>query len=277
MSVASVAQLLQEQGGGSGGGSVNDIIAGEGITITVNSFGDYTVDNDGVLDLTAGAGISITGSKNNYTITNTGGGGGGGVTSIIAGNGISVDANTGDVTVTSDVNPADYYTSTQSDALFQTLADMANYSTTAVANGLYQAIGNYLTPSSLNPYSTTAQANALYQTIANMANYSTTAQANALYYPAGKIGTYQLTFNTSVLTAGAIIEGNFTIPNFNSSAQSMAVMTSNAIEADNVAYVCNLSWNTNQGGALYYYQIFNPTTTDGANNLRAFSVIVINP
>lgn len=276
MSVASVSQLLQEQGGGGGGGSVNDIIAGEGIIVTSDSFGDYTVDNDGVIELTAGAGISVTGTKNNYTITNTGGGGGG-VTSIIAGNGISVDANTGDVTVTSDVNPADYYTTTQSDALFQTLADMANYSTTAVANGLYQAIGNYLIPSSLNPYSTTAQANALYQTIANMANYSTTAQADALYYPAGRIGLYHLLINTSVLTAGTLIKGNFTIPGFDASTLSSAVMTSNAISEDDIVYVCNLSWNTNQGGALYYYTIFNPTTIDGANNLRGFSVIVINP
>jgi len=42
MSVASVAQLLQDQGG-SGGGGVNDIIAGSGITVSDNSFGDYTI------------------------------------------------------------------------------------------------------------------------------------------------------------------------------------------------------------------------------------------
>jgi len=42
MSVASVSQLLADQGG-SGGGSVNDIIAGSGITVSDNSFGDYTI------------------------------------------------------------------------------------------------------------------------------------------------------------------------------------------------------------------------------------------
>ncbi|MDB4353089.1 hypothetical protein OAA60_06635 [Porticoccaceae bacterium] len=42
MSVASVAQLLAEQGGG-GGGSVNDIIAGSGITVSDDGFGDYTI------------------------------------------------------------------------------------------------------------------------------------------------------------------------------------------------------------------------------------------
>ena len=72
MSVASVAQLLQEQGG-SGGGSVNDVIGGTGISVTANSFGDYTINNDGVLDLTAGSGIEITETAGNYTITNIGG------------------------------------------------------------------------------------------------------------------------------------------------------------------------------------------------------------
>jgi len=194
MSVASVAQLLQEQGGG-GGGSVNDVIGGTGITVTSDSFGDYTVDNDGILDLTAGSGISITGTKNNYTITNTGGGGGG-VTSIIAGEGISVDTDVGDVTITSDVNPTDYYTVTSADATFQTLTGMGDYSTTTEANALYQTLtgmGDYSTTTEANAlyqtltgmgnYSTTTQANALYQTLTDMANYSTTAQANTLYAP----------------------------------------------------------------------------------------------
>ena len=183
MSVASVAQLLQEQGGG-GGGSVNDVIGGTGISVTADSFGDYTVNNDGVLDLTAGSGIEITETAGNYTITNIGGGGGG-VSSIIAGSGIAIapDPGVGDVTITnqavlalqsgsgititgtnaqltitSDVNPADYYTSVQSDGLFQTLADMANY---------YTSI----------------QINNTFQTLADMANYSTTAVANGLYQP----------------------------------------------------------------------------------------------
>jgi hypothetical protein len=195
MSVASVAQLLQEQGGGGGGGSVNDVIGGTGITVTSDSFGDYTVDNDGILDLTAGSGISITGTKNNYTITNTGGGGGG-VTSIIAGEGISVDTDVGDVTITSDVNPTDYYTVTSADATFQTLTGMGDYSTTAEADALYQTLtdmanyytstvsdGLFQTIANMASYSTTTQANALYQTLTGMGNYSTTLQANALYAP----------------------------------------------------------------------------------------------
>jgi hypothetical protein len=145
MSVASVSQLLQEQGGG-GGGSVNDVLGGTGITVTADSFGDYTVDNDGVLELTPGTNITITGTKSNYTINSTGGGAGA-VNSIIAGIGITIspDPGVGDVTINSDVNPADYYTASQTDSLFQTLTDMVNYSTTAQADGLYAPINSGVT------------------------------------------------------------------------------------------------------------------------------------
>jgi len=63
--------------GGGGGGSVNSVTAGTGITVS-GTGADPVVNNDGVLQLTAGSGIQITGTKTNYTITNTGGGGGGG-------------------------------------------------------------------------------------------------------------------------------------------------------------------------------------------------------
>ena len=184
MSVASVAQLLQEQGGG--GGSVNDVLGGTGITVTDDSSGDYTVTNDGVLQLTAGTNITITGTKTNYTINSTGGGSGA-VSSIIAGTGITIspDPGVGDVTITSDVNPADYYTASQADGLFQTLTDMANYSTTAEADGLYQ-------------------------TLTDMANYSTTAQADGLYAPINS-GVISLTAGDGIsvsATTGPITVGN---------------------------------------------------------------------
>ena len=152
MSVASVAQLLQQQGGGGGGGNVNDIIAGNGIIVNDNGFGDYTVENNGVVygingagiglnlaqdggltvtntgvvSLTAGAGIALDATTGDITITNTGGGGGG-VTSIIAGNGINVDANTGDVTVTSVVNPADYLTTANAALTYQPILTYTPY------------------------------------------------------------------------------------------------------------------------------------------------------
>jgi len=186
MSVASVAQLLEEQGGG-GGGSVNDIIGGIGITITSDSFGDYTVDNDGILDLTPGSGISITGTKNNYTITNTGGGGGGGIDTVVSGVGIDASIAGTTLTIASTVDPADYSTTAEANALYQTLTGMGDYSTTTEANALYQTLtdmGNYSTTTQANAlYQTPAQANALYQTLTGMGNYSTTAQADTLYAP----------------------------------------------------------------------------------------------
>jgi hypothetical protein len=226
MSVASVAQLLQEQGG-SGGGSVNDVIGGTGITVTADSFGDYTVDNDGVLELTGGTNITITGTKTNYTINSTGGGGGA-VSSIIAGTGITIDPTTGigDVTITSDVNPADYYTASQADGLFQTLTDMVNYSTTAQADALYQTLtdmanysttavanGLYQTLTGMADYSTTAEANALYQTLTGMADYSTTAEANGLYAPLNS-GVTSLTAGTGIGISAST--GGITITNISS-------------------------------------------------------------
>jgi len=207
MSVASVAQLLQEQGG-SGGGSVNDVIGGTGITVTADSFGDYTVDNDGVLELTGGTNITITGTKTNYTINSTGGGGGA-VSSIIAGTGITIDPTTGigDVTITSDVNPADYYTASQADGLFQTLTDMVNYSTTAQADALYQTLTD------MANYSTTAVANGLYQTLTGMADYSTTAEANGLYAPLNS-GVTSLTAGTGIGISAST--GGITITNISS-------------------------------------------------------------
>ena len=49
---------------------VIDITAGSGML--VSGTGTKTVSNDGVLDLSSGAGISITGTKSNYSIANTG-------------------------------------------------------------------------------------------------------------------------------------------------------------------------------------------------------------
>jgi len=117
--------------GGGGGGGVTDIQAGSGISVNQNT-GSVTITNTGVLDIQAGPGISVSQTTGSVTITNTGGGGsygidylqagsginvfqvstgpnvwqidntgggGGGVTDIIAGTGISVNQNTGSVTV----------------------------------------------------------------------------------------------------------------------------------------------------------------------------------
>jgi len=172
MSVASLAGYLNN--GGGGGGNVNDIIAGNGILIQDNG-GDYTIENNGVISATNGAGINTVLNNNtgDLTITNTG------VTSIIAGDGININNSTGNVNITSTVNPTDYLTTTDAASTYQTLTDMADYSTTTEANALYQ------TQAGMTDYLTTTTAGTTYQTQAAMANYSTTAQANGLYQSIG--------------------------------------------------------------------------------------------
>ena len=75
---------------------------GTGISIT-GTYPDFTITNslpDQTVSLTEGTDITITGTYPDFTIAYSGVAGG--VTSIIAGTGISVDAATGDVTVTND-------------------------------------------------------------------------------------------------------------------------------------------------------------------------------
>ncbi|MDB4353088.1 hypothetical protein OAA60_06630 [Porticoccaceae bacterium] len=246
MSVASVAQLLQEQGGG-GGGSVNDVIGGTGITVTFDTFGDYTVDNDGVLDLTAGSGIEITETAGNYTITNTGGGGGA-VSSIIAGTGITIEptSGVGDVTITSDVNPTDYYTSTQADGLFQTLTDMANYYTSTQADGIFQTLTD------MANYLTTANANTTFQTLTDMANYLTTANANATFQP---IGNYLSSPSVSSIQCFTLTSANNNYLPFTMPVSSFYAVTyqfpSLPYNQNNLVFVTPIFSNISEAGATF--------------------------
>ena len=121
-----------------GGGSVDAIKEGIGILVVESPTGTFTIDNDGVLKVTAGDGISITNSGNgSFEINNT-------------------------------VNPSDFLTTVAAAATYQPIgayltdASLNPYSTTAQADALYQPVGAYLTDASLNPYSTTAQADTLY-------------------------------------------------------------------------------------------------------------------
>ena len=259
-----------------GGGGVEDIIGGDGIDAEETSTGVFTITNTGVLNLTAGSNITITGSNDNLTINSTGGGGGVdavtggtgisvtetpsgsgtfeienvGVLSLTAGDGIDVDFNTGDINISSTVNPADYYTIANADATFQTQADMASYSTTTQANALYQPIGNYLTETT----------------------------ANGLYLQTNKIARYQLEFNTSVLTANSIYQQIFTIPDFIANELSVVLMTPNTPADNGIIYVCSVYWETTtvEGGSTFVAHIANVSAVDGANQVRAFSVLVIN-
>lgn len=68
-----------------GGGSVDDITAGTGITVDEVSTGVFKITNNGVLNVTAGTGIDVTETSTGvFEITNTG------VINITAGNGIDV-------------------------------------------------------------------------------------------------------------------------------------------------------------------------------------------
>lgn len=192
--------------GSGGGGTVNDINEGLGIVIKDEGGGNYLIENSGIIGLDKGDGISIDVDNDTGigTITNAG------VTSIIAGDGININNNgIGAVTITSTVNPTDYYTSTQADGLFQTLTGMGVYSTTSQANGLYQTLID------MASYSTTAIANGLYQSLTDMANYSTTAQANGLYVAKSNFlyRQFDIVF-PQILNTGDSLNGQLTITNF---------------------------------------------------------------
>ena len=124
-----------------GGGAVDAIEAGVGILVTEDPSGTFTIDNEGVLEVTAGDGISI----------------------------LETPSGSGIFEITNTVNPADFLTTTAAAATYQpigaylTASSLDPYSTTAEADVLYQPAGAYLTASSLDPYSTTAEANGLYQ------------------------------------------------------------------------------------------------------------------
>jgi len=88
--------------GGGGGGGVQGVTAGAGITVD-NSNPDFpSVGNAGVTSLQAGGGIAVNANSGAVTVSNNG------VTSIIAGNNVTVSSPAGAVTVsvaTSTNNP----------------------------------------------------------------------------------------------------------------------------------------------------------------------------
>ena len=83
-------------------GNTVDIAGGTGISTVVGATDTVTITNDGVTSNVAGTGISVSGATGAVTIANTG------VTSIVAGTNISVSGATGAVTV----NSTDQFTGT---------------------------------------------------------------------------------------------------------------------------------------------------------------------
>jgi hypothetical protein len=87
--------------GGSAGSVANALTIGTGLSGTsYNGSSAVTIANAGVTSAVAGAGISVSGATGAVTITNSG------VTSIVAGTGISVSGATGTVTVSSTASGA---------------------------------------------------------------------------------------------------------------------------------------------------------------------------
>ena len=233
----------------------NIIITDAGITFPDGKTQTIAYEGGGAaITLAAGAGISIVEDPQlTYTITNTGGGGGGAVNGIVAGTGITVDDDgQGVFTINNTVNAADFLTTTDAASTYETIAN---------ANNTFET--------------KTAAANT-FQTIANMSNYSTTTQANLLYLPLTQVAHYQLQFNTSVLTANTTVTKLFTIPNFKSSSTASIVMTANALDGIAYAYSCEWTGDNNDGSAGYTATIGNFSDINWANNIRNFSVIVIN-
>jgi hypothetical protein len=78
--------------GVSGGGGVTSIVAGAGITVSGSSA--ITITNAGVRSLTAGTGMSLTGTANNPTVVNNG------VVTLTAGTGITLSGSANNPTIT---------------------------------------------------------------------------------------------------------------------------------------------------------------------------------
>ncbi len=79
-------------------GNTVDIAGGTGISTAASATDTLTVTNTGVTSNVAGTGISVSGATGAVTITNSG------VTSAVAGTGIDVSGATGAVTITTDVS-----------------------------------------------------------------------------------------------------------------------------------------------------------------------------
>ncbi len=76
---------------GAGGGEVDTVVAGTAITVDSTDPANPIVTNNGVRSITAGTGVTVTGTAN-VPIINATGGGGGTVDTVVAGTAITVDS-----------------------------------------------------------------------------------------------------------------------------------------------------------------------------------------
>jgi hypothetical protein len=224
-----------------GGGAVDSIEEGDGISVVEDPSGTFTISNDGVLEVTAGDGISI----------------------------VETPSGSGSFEITNTVNPADFLTTTVAAATYQpigaylTATSLNPYSTTAQANALYQPAGAYLTASSLNPYSTTAQANALYPSVSKFGTYT-------ILYGLPAIGT-------GLVNTGSVTIPNF-IGSDPGSVYFININYDPALDTTVFNAVCSFD-RVSGSGTVVYVSIRNngPSTTQQTNlNLSILGVNLIN-
>ena len=147
--VAADVPTLNQNTTGSAGSVANALTAGTGISYsagtTYNGSAAITINNAGVTSAVAGTGISVSGSTGAVTFTNSG------VTSVTAGSGISVSASTGGVTITNTSTGATITDDTTTNATRYILFD-------DVTSGTLTAVNTSSTKLTYNPSTGTASA-----------------------------------------------------------------------------------------------------------------------
>jgi hypothetical protein len=88
--ISGVGEVTISAAGGGGGGSITEILPGAGVTVASGTGPKPTITNTGVLALTAGNNVTITGTNSNLTINATGT-----LNNLTAGAGISITNATG--------------------------------------------------------------------------------------------------------------------------------------------------------------------------------------
>jgi hypothetical protein len=124
---------------------VQSVSAGSGISVSGGSGSTPSISNTGVLELTAGTNITITGTKSNYTINASGGGSSGvsslnsktGALSLLAGNGLSIDN-----TVSDEITVSINTTGTITTEVVDVVGTGSNFSTF----GVYPRVGGSYVP-----------------------------------------------------------------------------------------------------------------------------------
>ena len=88
--ISGTGEVTINAAGGGGGGSITEILPGTGISVASGTGPKPTITNEGVLNITAGNNVTISGTKSNFTINATGT-----LNNLTAGAGITISNATG--------------------------------------------------------------------------------------------------------------------------------------------------------------------------------------